>query len=307
MGKLKHLYDFRELALTEKLFELPLSRQEVNDALADVRVRFLTIVETEGPVETGDIVVIDLPAADDEEAKTVQINVGKRFYDDSFEDHLVGLERGAAVTMPSRDKRRAGVLIQIKRRAFPPLTDELIGRMGIKDVTTVEAYRGLVEDRLIARAKKKKQDPLVMVVMRDTAGKSEFDGIAEDAERVYLERLADLRNLAEIHHVEFEELLASSVPAQYTSAAERESYLREQAELTAKEQLIGRYFMERDGKTISEENWRKMKQDYIAQGADPAQVEQMLTYDCYVSQAALDSFRQRILSYYDDRFKVVEI
>jgi len=303
MEKLKKLYDFRELSLPEKLFELPLSRDEVNAALEGVRVRFLTIEEVPGPVEKGDLVVLSLPAGD---GKTIQVNVGKHFYDDAFEDALAGAAKGAEVTLPKRDGSRPATVAQIKRRILPPLTDELVARMSVDGVNTIDAFRKATEDKIIRREKRKKMDAILTVVMRDTAANCEFGDIAADVEKQLANNIEDYRRHAARNEMTLEEYYEKALPKKFETQEELDAILRERAEQDVRLNLIGRYYMEQAGKTLSREEYEKIKKGYLDRGMSPQDVETLFTYAAYETQTAAACFQDAIKAFYDDKFKVVE-
>lgn len=305
MEALKKLYDFRELNLPEQLFQLSWSEEEVEKALEDVRVRFLTIEETAGPVQAGDFVAIDLPTTDREDARRVQINVGKRFYDTAFEDTLIGLVPGAPVSMPDRDHGRAGTLVQIKRRLLPELTDALIARMEIEGVDTMDAYREYQQQRLIVRDKRKKANALFSMVLQEVVKCSEFGDMTAEIEEELRLMLVQLRTYAEQEGMSYEEYLADRVPSEYETTKQREDYLRPHAETQARQRLVAGRFLEQSGQQPSREGYEAEKQRYLDMGLDRAQIESRFNYDAYVQNLPFQVFQDAVLSYYENKFKVV--
>lgn len=305
-NKLIKLFDFKGLELPEQLFGLSYRKEDVENALEAVREKFLTIEEVTGPVVKGDIAVISLPATDSEDAKQVQINVCKYFYDNDFEDSLVGLEKGAAVTMPRRDLGRAGTLAQIKRRVLPALTDTLIARLGIEGADTMDGYRAVVRQELVEEDKQKKANAILTMILREVTAKSEFGDITEEIDAAFEKAKEQFRDAAQQREMSYEEALAQFTPSQYETLEQRETYLRESAEAQAKQHLIAQYYFEQDGKVLDQAGFEAFKQFYLDKGMDRNQVEQQLTYEVYCDSAPLQYYQELAMACYENRFKVVE-
>ena len=307
MEPLKQLYDFRELALPEPLFQLTWDGSEVEAALAAVPARFLTIEEAAGPVQAGDFAVFDLPETEAEEAKRVQINVGKRFCDPAFEDALVGLPLGAQVAMPRRDAGRTGTLVQLKRRVYPPLTDRLISRMGLAGVETIADYREHIKGKLLARDKRKKAEAIYTMTVNQVVERSQFGDLSAEVDR-QLERMeAQNRQLAQEHDMSYEELTAQMIPPQYDTQEKKDAFLRAQAEKRAKEHLAACRFAEQEGKVFTSEDFEAEKRKYLEMGMTRDKVEQFLpSFELFLETAPFAFFKDAVLAHFDKNFKVVE-
>lgn len=304
--KLRRLFDFRDLEIPKQLLELSFSQKEVEQALEGLRERFLTIGEASGSVEKGDLVVIALLADEENEGKKVQLNVGKHFYDDVFEEDLVGLELGAAVTMPPQDGARAGILVQIKRRVYPPLSDELACRMNIEGVETVESYRKMVEKKLLTRDKEKKTEAIWNMVLRGVCDRSEFGDLTDEAEKCYADTIKLYHEFAEASGLSYEDYLMQAIPPQYESMDQKEAFLRSESEKRAKQLAVCQYYFAHSGKELNRESYERSKRELIKRGMDPAAVESRYTYDSYLQSAPFQYFREVVLAYYEKQVKVVE-
>lgn len=244
-GKVTDVYDFRKVPVPEKLLEIPLDMQKVREKLEEVPEKFLTIEEATDAVCPGDIVTITLPE------ETVQMNVGKHFYDAVWEDTLVGMKPGNEVTLPARGANQTGRLTQIKRRIYPPLTDELIVKLGLEGISTIGEYQAYIEERMIGMSRYQKEGALVQYVSKKVVEQSGFEDMEEGLD------------------------------------------------------AIGEILAAQAGKTFNQENYEARKQEYLAMGADPRQMEQMYTYEYYVREEKYRCLQNLILEYYSEKFKVV--
>ncbi|MCI9337164.1 MAG: hypothetical protein HFH93_06440 [Lachnospiraceae bacterium] len=306
MEALKKLYDFRELELPEQLFRLSWDPEAVEQALEDVRKRFVTIEETAGPVETGDFAVLELPESEGLEACRVQINVGKGFYDPAFEETLPGLMPGVAVTMPRRDGGRIGTLTQIKRRILPQLTDVLIARMGIEGVDTMDGYREFWKQKLLDQDKRKKGEAVYTMTMKNVVERSEFGDITAIVEKRLGDMKSQYREMARENNMEYEELLLQAVPTQYDTPEKREGFMRTQAEKQTRELLAAQCFARQEGKVFTREDFEAEKQKYLDMGLTRDQVEQRFTYENYLEGAPFEYYKDAIVTYFDKNFREVE-
>lgn len=303
--KLLKLFDFRELDVPEKLFELNYNEADVDRKLEEVREKFLVIQAVPGPVEPGDIVTLDVPAAGEREAETLQINVRKYFYDNEFEDALVGRMPGGSLTLPARGAGRPCTLTQIKRRVLPPLTDELVGKLGLEGVETVADCRKLFTDRFVAQARRKKTEAILTMVINQVVQRSQFGDLTEDVDAALAETEASSRFLAQQYGMTYEEYLAQTIPAKYETADQKARYLRGQAEAEVKQNLIYTHYVSEKGLVIDRAGYEAIKQSYLDRGVDPQQIERMFSYKVYQREAAGQFFQKTVLDCYKNKFEVV--
>lgn len=304
-GNVRRLFDFRKVSIPEQLFELNYSKAVVEQELEGIREKFLTIEAISDPVKSGDIVTLELPAAETATAGKLQINVGKHFYDQAFEDSLVGLLPGTAVTLPRRDQYRSAVLSQIKRRVFPPLTDKLAAQLGIQGVTTLDDYRMVIQKKFIAEDKRKKTDAIMNMVFRAVVSQSEFGDMTEDVDKAVEAQKARLCKMAESSGKTYEEILERAVPPKYETIERREAYIRDTLEFEVRKRAVSLYAFRQDGNELSPSGFAAFKQFCIDAGMKREQVEQDITYQIYCDSAPFHYYQDTVMNYYEKYFKEV--
>lgn len=305
---LQELYDFRQLTLPEALFTLTWDENAVERAVNDLRTRFLTIVEVQDLVVSGDIVQLLLPAVGDKKEKIVQINVGKRFYDAAFEEVLVGASLGDVFTMPARrDTGRTGTLVSIKRRILPELRDELVVRMNLEGVTTLADYREREKQAGIQADKVKKQKALLGMVKREAVKYSVFGSL----ETLIQERLAayekDLRLVAEMNGMSYEEFRAMNTPEQYNTPEKQDAYWYEKSEGDIKLKLVAEAFVKQENKTFTQEDYENKCRELLSVGATQEQIDARFPFEVFMEAAPVEYYEKCIAAYYEDHFHVAEI
>lgn len=226
------LCDYRKLSVPQKLLEVELPGEVVEQKMAQAAKRFLKIIHTNGPVEPGDIVIADLKSGDLRWQKEKQhINVGLGFFEPAIEAALPGMTVGASKTVaapgmcasaapgqqvlmsgqplkaaeqmpataaesPAPEQVPVTIFVNdICRRVIPPLTDENIPALEIEGVETVEQYRAYVCHQALEQAKMMKFNALIPYVIKQMAAQSEFDIPKEVVERKCGELLEEIRRI----------------------------------------------------------------------------------------------------------------
>lgn len=305
MEALRELYDFRQLTLPEALFTLSWDKNAVEQAVDNLRTRFLTIEEVQDAVQLQDFALIFLPAQGEQKEKTVVVNVGKHFYNAPFEDSLVGLKAGAEVTMPRRDGGRTGTLVSVKRRIRPALSDELAARMHLEGIATVEEYREREKRLSIEGDKEKKLRALLGLVKKEAMKRSVFAPLEALVEEQLEAYVRDLRMVAEMNGFGYEEFLAMNTPEQYDTMDKRVAYWREKAEGDIKLKAIADAFVKAEGVTFTEKDYEEKCREYLSRGASQEQVDRY-TFEMFLEGAPVEYYEKCIAQYFEPRFHVAE-
>lgn len=301
------LYDFRQLTLPEALFTLNWDENAVEQAVDALRTRFLTIAEVEDTVATGDIVQLLLPVVGEQKEKTVQVNVGRHFYDAPFEDALIGASLGDVFTMPARrDAGRTGTLLSIKRRMLPELSDRLVERMEIEGVTTLEAYREMEKQATIQADKAKKQRALLGMVKREAMKRSTFGELEAQIRQRLADYERDLRMVAEMNGMSYEEFRAMNTPEQYDTPEKQDAYWYEKSESDIKLKLVADTFVAEAGKAFTQEEYENKCKELLSVGATQEQIDARYPFEAFMEAAPVEYYEKSIAAYYEDRFHVAE-
>ncbi len=178
-------FDFREAEVPEKLLSLQVKQSEIDRMMVDVAMQYLTIAPVQGGICKGDIVRISWPDPAAENGKAeVQISVGRNFLDAETEQQLLGHKAGETAEMPVKGVMRQVTVLSVKRRNIPPLTDDMVAKLEIPDVKTVEEYAASLKANLIEKAKDERNRILTDFVEKQVMDKSSFAPINQE-EGVY--------------------------------------------------------------------------------------------------------------------------
>lgn len=242
-SKVRRLYDFQQLPLPEKMREVTVSRREIHEALHQLSVRFLTIE----PVETareGDYVLLD------GDGKKRQAVIGR---DTLPADCRVG----DRVCFSGRE----GTVLSIKRRMLPPVTDELVSRLGLEDVKTVGEYEAYLLSQLAAEHGAEKMQGIVSYMARETFLRSEVEDLDREISWYFAYLVRYYRQQAELEGVPYEEVLSTVATKAQKTVEEKEAYLRSHGAAEAvRMAALGMALAEERGAALSEEN---LRQEYL--------------------------------------------
>lgn len=303
---IKELYDFRQVGVPEKLLELKVSQTDIDQAASRAAERFLTIEPVTDGIRAGDIVALELPDGDAPEApRRMQVNVGLGFSGEALENALLGKAAGAEIALG--DETAPGRIVSVKRRMIPELSDELVLRLKLDGVSTVEEYRAYSQNQLAQRLRQGKEQALCEYVAKAVVEKSIFsDAIADapDFQLIYHGTLAQVGAMAEKEGKPVEELLAHSLNLGSASSQDCYEELRRQCVAQAKRAAIGRSYAERDGVSYSRED---ILAQYEAQLGAQASTLDGEVLDSGVIQSYTLYFFQKIAAYYQDKFRTVLI
>lgn len=315
--KLMKLYDFRSLKLPEKLLEITVDTERLDKAVAEAAGRFLTIEMTDGGIKEGDFVVVETAPADEgdngadyrDRAEIVpghiQVNIGKGFYDFKWEQSLVGKKTGEQVMLPKRGKNQPGTIMQVKRRVYPELTDDIIKQLSIEGINTIPEYRAYLKQEMISEEKMRKSGGVNAWVLKELTKSSVFGDLSEEITAFKEEFKEEVRERAERFQMSYEEMLAKRLPPYIKTPEQIEAFISERAEEAVKQKLMGMELARQEQAVLDQSSYEKMKKQYIEMGAAEEVLKECFTYEIYQKTAYADYLNGRIQEYYEDKYRVV--
>ncbi|MCD8106607.1 MAG: hypothetical protein LUE20_01410 [Oscillospiraceae bacterium] len=311
-GKLTKFVDFRGIAVPDALLQLKVSPEVLDKDVADLGNRFATIEATSDGISPGDIVVIQVETPVDADPNgadyrheaqassgSIQINVGKGFYDKDFEQSLLGKKTGDDVVLPKRGQGKPGTISEIKRIIPAEVTDDLAKKAGFNDLN---AYREHKREEHENKDKRKKLDGIVSFLTKALREQCEFGDIEPEIAEAIEEGKAQFQMFAEKDGMTLEEMEAKIIPG---GKEEKESFYRGKAEENVKNRLISRATAERDGVEFNRESYEAMVAEYVAKGMDEEKLRQQMPYEDYLKFAGDNYIVQCIQKYFADKFKAV--
>jgi len=192
---------------------------------------------TDGGIKEGDFVVVETAPADEgdngadyrDRAEIVpghiQVNVGKGFYDFKWEQSLAGKKTGEQVMLPKRGKNQPGTIMQIKRRVYPELTDDIIKQLSIEGINTIPEYRAYLKQEMISEEKMRKSGGVNALVLKELTKSSVFGDLSEEITAFKEEFKEEVRERAERFQMSYEEMLAKRLPPYIKTPEQIEAFI----------------------------------------------------------------------------------
>lgn len=306
------MFDFKNVSIPDKLLEIKVPEAAVDQALHQVAKRYLTISRTDGPVQKGDIVIVDMQSGDTAwQREGEHINVGLGFSEPILEESLLGMYTGGEKSLSIKDSCVAIRVRSICRLTVPVLTDEHVQALGIDGVNTVEDYRAYVTENLLEKAKLEKLNALIPYVIKQIAEQSQFR-IPEDAlQAQYDDLLCSIRRFTRVdEHTPEEEYLPAFCAKQFhkniKTVEEAEHALRDLALEQVKQSAMALRFVEDAGKKFDESTYEAYLKDLSEMVGEPVEtLREAAPYEAYLEKAPQLFMRDLLVDYYRNKFTVV--
>lgn len=304
-------FDFREADILEQLLVLQIDQAVIDKGMSDAAERFLTILPADDGIRAGDIVRISFPDETAENgARQEQFSVGRYFFDRQLEDVLLGMVRGQTAELDVKGRQKPVTVLSVKRRHIPLLTDQIIARLGIEGVGTVEGYRQHLIDRAAKRMRSQRDRVLTEFAEKQVLAQSEFVPMDRDAEeyRAWCEEQWDqARQIAgQNEDVSTAEVLRQML-RQGPQAGEEEvlSALAQECEKQMKLRAIGRAHAARDGVSFTvadcEADLRKFAE---MRGVPYEAVAEQFRPESLLPGKYIEYYENKILAYYEEQYTV---
>ena len=146
------------------------TKKEVDDAIEQMRQRYIENIDKEGKVEDGDVAVIDFEgfkdgvAFDGGKGENYSLKIGSNTFIPGFEEQIIGMEKGEEkdinLTFPddyhAEDLKGKAVTFkvkvkEIKQQKLPELDKDFFLDLGMEGITTKEELEKQLEENIKVR------------------------------------------------------------------------------------------------------------------------------------------------------------
>lgn len=311
--EIMEMFDFRNVSIPDKLLEIKVPEAAVDQALHQVAKRYLAISHTDGPIQNGDIAIVDMQSEDAAwQREGEHINVGLGFSEPVLEESLLGMCTGEKKSLSIRG---ACVTIQvrsIRHLTIPVLTDEHVRALGMDGINTIEDYRAHVTANALERAKQEKLNALIPYVTKQVAEQSQFR-IPEDAlQAQYDNLLCSIRRFTQVDEQTPEaEYLPAFCSKQFhkniKTVEEAKVVLRELALEQVKQSAMAMRFVEEAGKTFDQSTYEDYLADLSKTVGEPVETLKVaVPYEAYLEKAPEMFMQNLLVDYYRNKFTVIK-
>lgn len=246
-------FDFRKANVPTKMLVIRLQEAVIDKGLSDAAERFLTIEPADDGIRPGDIVRISYPDASAESGtREAQFSVGRAFFDPQLENALLGMTCGQMAELMVKGQVKQVVILSVKRRNIPILTDKAVASIGIPGIETITAYRQRLIDQAVQRKRAERDRILTDFVQKQVLTQSEFtpvDRTSEEYRTCYAHNRSQAREIAGQGEDASEMEVLRRMLSQEKDASEEAilSALAESCDSEMKLLAIGRAHAARDG------------------------------------------------------------
>ena len=299
MTKAIKVYDYRQCELPDILFEIKINQKDIDEKVFKAAEHFLTLEEQTGEIKKGDIAAIKIESEDKFiSSECERLSVGKGYHAQEIEDALPGKKKGDVFNVTVEGTPAKITVLWDVRRIVPELDDSMAAKLGIEDVTTKDEYISYVTSELEAEEKEKKNNAIWLIVSRKVLENSEFEMDEAEVENQYKNDIAYLKSELEDDYEEF-----MQVKYHGKTIAESEENYKKEIIKTMKLCAIAEPMAAEDGIEWTEEEYETVIAEMVSEEYSEEEIKQSMSFEDYVKQQKEDYLREKILEYFDERFK----
>lgn len=170
------------------------TKKEVDDAIEQMRQRYIENIDKEGKVEDGDVAVIDFEgfkdgvAFDGGKGENYSLKIGSNTFIPGFEEQIIGMEKGEEkdinLTFPddyhAEDLKGKAVTFkvkvnEIKQQKLPELDEEFFLDLGMEGITNKEELEKQLEENIKARKEAEVENKYIDELLAKAAENTEID------------------------------------------------------------------------------------------------------------------------------------
>lgn len=196
--------------------------KQIEDRLLQFRENSAEYKEVERPIQTDDIVRLNMTAQCDGTAidfvtrQNAAIKIGAKTYSEDFDKELIGKKVGDTPTFSVtylddfQLKELAGKtidysleILEVREKSLPALSDELIAKF--TEHQTVEAFRSAYKESLEKRAKEESEDKLKHALIEEISANCKVDIPNAMIETEINNRLKDFENTLRQSRISFDQ------------------------------------------------------------------------------------------------------
>lgn len=269
-GEITKLGDYKGLSVT-RMSSVP-TEEEVDARIQSIMAANPIHEEVSRPAKNGDVVNIDFVGKKDGEAfdggtsEGYDLELGSHSFIEGFEEGLIGLKAGDKkdlnLTFPENygnaDLAGQDVVFEVTVNRVEELKDAVLDNafvQRVSDFDTVEDYREDIRHTLENELKTRAEAMLENDVLEAAVDNSEFDVNPEAVDQIYENQVNYFTMMAQMYGMDLENFITTA----YGVAMDQfESDLRDQAELTVKQQLLTDAIAEAENLTLDDDDRQKV-------------------------------------------------
>lgn len=305
-SKVENVYNYKDVNVSNELLDIKVSKKEIIDSLNSLAKKYAVTVEPDDVVRKGDKINLVLKSdLEKYNKKNVPIVVGMGLFNKDIEDKLIGMKKEELQNICVDGNTVTVKVLNISRKVVPDVTDDMVNKLGIQDVNTVDDYKSYCYNEKVKKEKEKRFDTIYPMVRDETVKKSEFSLVNEDIQKLIEVELDRCRTLAKKEGLIFEEMTREQfmirVPA--GNVEEFKIFLRKDFNEELKWMLIGMKLAETEKVEFNEATYNEsMAKSASKDGTDVETEKKEYPYLKYIVNSYGRYYMDKIRQHFDSKF-----
>jgi trigger factor len=180
--------------LKVKKDKVEVTKEEIDRSIDELRHRFAENVNKEGPIENGDIAIIDFEGFKDGiafeggKAENYSLTIGSNTFIPGFEEGLIGLKKGDEKDLNlkfpedyhSEELKGKEVVFkakvkEVKKTVIPEINEDFFADLGMEGIVSKEALENQIKENLLARKEIEAENKYIDDLLEVAAKEVEID------------------------------------------------------------------------------------------------------------------------------------
>ncbi|NMM64497.1 hypothetical protein HBE96_17930 [Clostridium sp. P21] len=222
-SKVLEIYDFRNVKITEELLKIEIDKSEIDNSLMLVAKKNAVSIDADDEVKKGDQVIVEMESSLDKfNRKNLPIVVGMGLFNKSFEDELLGMKKNEVKSTNVDESSVTVKIMSIKRKVIPKVTNEMIKKLDIKGIGTIDEFKRNIYNEKVTEIKVDKLQKICWMVLDEAIKKSKFLVLEDDIEKLCDSELDRCRAIAKKENLVFEEMTKEQMEARVPASTVEE-------------------------------------------------------------------------------------
>lgn len=304
-SKVLEIYDLKNVNVPEELLRIEVDKSKLKDALMRVAKKKSVTIEVNDAIISGDQIIAEMRSSVDKFNKNIPIVIGMGLFNKSFEDKLLGLKKNEVKCISVDGSTVEVKITDIKRKTVPDVTNDMIMKLGIEGVSTVDEFNRYSFDEAASKIKEEKLSKIYSIALNEMAEKSKFELVQQDMEKLIDTELSRCRALAKSENMVLEEMteeqLSARIPCR--TVAKFKEFLKEFEKKQLKSLLIAMKFAKEEGIIFNESNYNEFIEKETASNNSDSETEKSIhPFLNYIAGRYASYLYEKVTKYFEAKF-----
>jgi len=226
-------------------------------------------------------------------------------FNKNLEDKLVGMKKDEMNEISIDGSSVKVKVVNIKRKIVPDVTDEMIKKLEIEDVNTVDEFKKYAYNEKASKMKEEKFEVIYGIVLDEVIEKSKYTLENEDLEKLLEAELNKCRALSKLENLVFEEMTKEQLMTRVAreSIEEFKEFLKTQNEITLKWMLVAIESARKENVVFNETTYERfIEQQAAMDKLDIQTTKELNSLLQYIPRQYSLYLKEKIRGYFETKF-----